>query len=343
VASTHLDLVKHRDAVREALHRLEAIVRGMEYFGSDPRRPVDVCLGAVWSCKLFVGVFAWRYGSIPKGHTKSFTHLEYEEAQKSRIPTLIYIQDETYPVDGRLVERGPGAAKLDRFKNELKDRHTVCAFTSPEDLASRILCDVPRELKRKGADVDYSRHRLEDNLRLPAGMDAAYSELGEVLDIYYPLALEAMVNFEVETGDLLASVYSMARKATTLAMSYIESGNEQILTAIAEHLRTAVIESDRQLFVHQVLLAHDLLAKITTLAQYYHATDRESLAAVAKELDTVRQQEQHWPQMVVHEAHDRYKGAFEMLETRREVLDDILVSLKAREISDRRGRLYGKS
>ena len=36
VGSTFEDLKDYRTAVREALHRLETIVKGMEYFGSKP-------------------------------------------------------------------------------------------------------------------------------------------------------------------------------------------------------------------------------------------------------------------------------------------------------------------
>ena len=36
VGSTFVDLKSYRDVVRKALHRLETIVKGMEYFGSKP-------------------------------------------------------------------------------------------------------------------------------------------------------------------------------------------------------------------------------------------------------------------------------------------------------------------
>jgi hypothetical protein len=40
VGSTFADLQLYRRAVRDALAQLEAIVRGMEHFGSKPGRPV---------------------------------------------------------------------------------------------------------------------------------------------------------------------------------------------------------------------------------------------------------------------------------------------------------------
>ena|SRR5215475_15305293 len=55
VSSTYEDLKEHRKAVRDALHRLETIVRGMEDFGSKTKTPKDECLKAVQSCKVYIG------------------------------------------------------------------------------------------------------------------------------------------------------------------------------------------------------------------------------------------------------------------------------------------------
>ena len=80
VGSTFQDLQSYRTAVRQALHELEAVVRGMEYFGSLPDTPKEECLRIVRSCRAYVGIFAMRYGSIDEATGKSLTHLEYEEA-----------------------------------------------------------------------------------------------------------------------------------------------------------------------------------------------------------------------------------------------------------------------
>lgn len=154
VGSTFSDLQPWRRAVRDALAQLEAIVRGMEQFGSKPGSPVDECLQVVRSCKVYIGVFGMRYGSVPDGHERSMTHLEYEEAQRVGLPALIYIIDEeNQPLLPKHVETGPGAAKLVSLKEELKKRHVVSFFTTPEDLRGRILHDLPQLLKDIGAEV----------------------------------------------------------------------------------------------------------------------------------------------------------------------------------------------
>lgn len=152
VGSTYEDLRDYRDAVCEALHRLETIVRGMEYFGSKPGTPLEECIAVVRSCHVYIGVFAMRYGSLPEGHELSMTHLEYNEAQVRQLPSLIYLIDESQqPILPKFVETGEGAEKLKRLKELLRKKHTVSLFTTPTDLGSKILKDVPPLLATIGA------------------------------------------------------------------------------------------------------------------------------------------------------------------------------------------------
>ncbi len=154
VGSTFVDMKLYRDAVLAALTRLEAIVRGMEYFGSKPGSPIEECLAAVRSCRLYIGIFGMRYGSIPDGYDRSMVHLEYDEAQKQSMPSLIYlIDEERQPVLPIHVETGDSAAKLKLLKNELRRKHLVSFFTTEDDLAAKILADVPPALEQIGTEI----------------------------------------------------------------------------------------------------------------------------------------------------------------------------------------------
>jgi len=144
LGSTYEDLQEYRTAVREALHKIETIVRCMEYFGSKPGSPKDVCLEAVQSCKAYIGIFAMQYGSIDEKTGKSITHLEYEEASRLGLPILVYLIDEQkQPVLPKYVETGEKAKLLQKLKMELKKKYTVSFFTTPEDLAKRVAQDLP--------------------------------------------------------------------------------------------------------------------------------------------------------------------------------------------------------
>jgi len=94
-----------------------------------------------------------RYGSVPDGHDKSMTNIEYDEAQRLGLPSLIYILNEDQLIPAKDVETGPGAEKLQGLKEQLKKRHTVSFFTTPEDLQARIMHDVPSQLGQMGIEV----------------------------------------------------------------------------------------------------------------------------------------------------------------------------------------------
>ena len=154
VSSTLIDLQPHRDAVRMALHRLETVVCGMEYFGSLPETPKDECLRIVRSCKVYVGIFAMRYGSVDLATGKSLTQLESEEAQRISLPSLIYlIDEERQPVLPKHIEFGEGSEKLQLLKAKLREHHVVSSFTTPDDLAAKITTDLPALASRNGYEV----------------------------------------------------------------------------------------------------------------------------------------------------------------------------------------------
>ncbi len=155
VGSTFEDLKDYRRAVRDTLGQLETVVRGMEYFGSKPGSPVDECLAVVRSCKVYIGIFGMRYGTVPDGHDRSMTHLEYDEAQKCKLPSLIYmIDEESQPVLPKFVETGSGADALNALKSLLRKRHVVSTFTTPDDVARKVVHDVPELLRTIGARVE---------------------------------------------------------------------------------------------------------------------------------------------------------------------------------------------
>lgn len=100
--------------------------------------------------------------SVPDGHDKSMTHIEYDEAQRLGLPSLIYILNENHPIPPKDVETGSGAEKLQGLKEQLKKRHTVSFFTTPEDLQARIMHDVPSQLGKMGAEVTDGLAKAEE-------------------------------------------------------------------------------------------------------------------------------------------------------------------------------------
>jgi len=220
VSSTFIDLQTHRAAVRDVLVRLKAAVNGMEYFGALPESPKEECLRILRSCQFYVGVIGMRYGSIDSETGKSFKHLEYEEAQRLRLPSLIYILDEErHPVLPKNVEFGEAAAKLQDFKATLRTLHVVAQFSSPEDLAMRIAQDLPGLVERSGTPVHRGELvKLSESLPrvdwlTPERFAFLKKEIGEAASaIPTDELLRECMEFLL-AGDRLAAAFLLARAA----------------------------------------------------------------------------------------------------------------------------------
>ena len=173
ISSTYNDLHSHRAEVERILVGLEQIVKGMEYFGSSPETPLDVCLEQISECKLFILILGVSYGSLEPGTKKSFTELEYEYALERNIPVLAYLADTTstkigIPLDSFDIENAPA---LNELKKKVSKKHTVSFFTSIDDLGKKVAHDVPKALKKlndvsiKVSDVSLDESVTEEMLR----------------------------------------------------------------------------------------------------------------------------------------------------------------------------------
>lgn len=148
ISSTWQDLQPERQAVENAILRMrDAAFAGMEYFGSRPETPRDVSLQEVDACNLYVGIFARRYGS-------GITEDEYRRAIARNVPCLVYIKDDSVAVPPEYIESDPAkASKLDALKRELKSKHVVSFFKSPDQLATLVVTDLHSQMGRMPMDA----------------------------------------------------------------------------------------------------------------------------------------------------------------------------------------------
>jgi Domain of unknown function (DUF4062) len=148
ISSTYQDLAEHRRAIWQILEQFEVDVRGMEQFGARIEAPLETCVAEVEQADVYVGVVAFRLGSIDAASGKSFTQVEYERAAQLKKVILIYLADEDAAcVRYADIEMDPRAReRLAAFKETLRERHTIGTFSTPEDLAEKINRDFAREL-----------------------------------------------------------------------------------------------------------------------------------------------------------------------------------------------------
>jgi hypothetical protein len=116
----------------------------MEDYVAEDKIPVAKCLEDVAGCKLYVGLFAWRYGYVPAGYGLSITESEYRKAKAERIPTLIFLLDERAEWRECVDEGEKGTRPIDRLRNDLQTDNLVSFFHSPADLVEQCLAALVR-------------------------------------------------------------------------------------------------------------------------------------------------------------------------------------------------------
>ena len=144
ISSTYEDLKDHRKAVYETLRQWRHDVIAMEDYVACDQRPLDKCLEDVSQCNVYIGLFAWRYGFIPDGQSKSITQLEYECAVKSGMPCYIFIIDKGASWLPAYID--DDKRNINSFKNKLQNNHVVNFFTTIDNLRAVVsvsLKDIP--------------------------------------------------------------------------------------------------------------------------------------------------------------------------------------------------------
>ncbi|MCJ7728518.1 MAG: PocR ligand-binding domain-containing protein [Sedimentisphaerales bacterium] len=84
---------------------------------------------------------------MPSKGNISFVEAEYRKAISEKIPCLVYFKDEQTPVLPIFVEQETtNIERLKSFKSELKSKHVVSWFSTPQDLARIVATDLHKYL-----------------------------------------------------------------------------------------------------------------------------------------------------------------------------------------------------
>lgn len=148
VCSTFADLAPEREAVLDAIRKLQLQHDSMEYFGARPDLPLETRLAEVRRSHVLVVVVGHRYGTLVPDLGISFSEAEYSEGIRLGKPCLIYMLDENVLVLPKNVERDPDKIRrLDHWKATLRERHTVASFSNANDLAVSVAADLARTVQ----------------------------------------------------------------------------------------------------------------------------------------------------------------------------------------------------
>lgn len=148
ISSTYEDLKPYRNEAFRVVSSLGFEPHGMEDFGSRSDHPLTTCLKEVSICRVFIGILGMKYGSIDPETGKSYTRLEYEKAIECKQIVLFYFMDEKETLLPPIfVDTDKDALRLRSFKEDIKSKHTISFFHSPENLGVLIKRDLQREVK----------------------------------------------------------------------------------------------------------------------------------------------------------------------------------------------------
>lgn len=177
ISSTVRDLPDHREKVRDACLRQSVQPSMMEHWPSIDADGITASLAKVDQADIYIGVFAHRYGYVPKGHKISVTEMEYNRAVERGIPRLIFIMDEDHPVTISQVEI-EAAHNLTTFKQRLKTERVVSFFKSPEHLATAVVQSLSSLETPKSATA-------EDSAKLRAASASPFDPRNYVFFVPY--------------------------------------------------------------------------------------------------------------------------------------------------------------
>ncbi len=149
LSSTYLDLIEHRKEAAEALSRLGHHVIGMETFNARTEDPTVASLKEVDGCKLFVGIYAHRYGSLIGSVKISVTEQEFDHAVAKGKEIFAFFVNEDFSWSPKMVDKDAEQIKrLGAFKKKIVDRLTPDYFTDKTDLAYKIVSAVKSHIAR---------------------------------------------------------------------------------------------------------------------------------------------------------------------------------------------------
>jgi Fe-S-cluster formation regulator IscX/YfhJ len=143
ISSTSLDMAEHREEVREACLRQGVFPLMMEHLPANDEDAIAASLRLVNEADLYVGLFAHRYGHIPRGHQISITEMEYRRALERGIPRLLFLMHDDHPIRISDVETGSAADKLAALKRQFSEQ-VVNFYKSPADLRGLLINSLAR-------------------------------------------------------------------------------------------------------------------------------------------------------------------------------------------------------
>jgi hypothetical protein len=168
ISSTYEDLKTFRTAVAEGLRQAKHFPVGMEDYTAEGSRPLAKCLKDVAECDAYVGIFAHRYGYIPKEDANpeglSITELELRTAirELGKDRCLVFLVDPTAPWTPGLMDATTGdnesGGKVKALRKFLETDFLFGKFKDPTNLSAIVnnaVNNLPPPMERHVRQLDF--------------------------------------------------------------------------------------------------------------------------------------------------------------------------------------------
>jgi hypothetical protein len=167
ISSTYEDLQPHRKKIWELLEQFDVTVRGMERFGARKETPLETCLAEVTQSDIYIGIIAYRLGSIESRSGKSYTQLEYEKALELKKDIYIYLADDKdSKISPLFFDVSEKHNQLENLKSILRERHTIDTFINEDDLAEKLKRKFKEILSQKDKENINNDNEYQNTLEI---------------------------------------------------------------------------------------------------------------------------------------------------------------------------------
>ena len=180
VSSTFTDLELHRAELMKALRREKLVAIGMEDYVVQPDDDViSSSLNMVRESSAYIGLISRRYGQVPEcaernPQAHSITRLEFEEAQRLGLPTLVFVMGAKHSIEEADVELDPkNREKLEGFRARAKEGRIYVDFESLEKFTKEAIHAVANLRRYLEEQAEPSAPQLE---AAPLAPDATQGE-----------------------------------------------------------------------------------------------------------------------------------------------------------------------
>lgn len=152
VSSTFVDLEVERQAVVQTLLKLNAFPAGMELFPASDDDKWDLIKGVIDDSDYYCLIIGGRYGSEDDGTKLSYTEMEYDYAQDTGTPTMVFMHRNPDAIPQGNTDKDPEkAAKLEAFKEKVGKSRNAQFFETAHELSASVAVSMTDMVRRRPA------------------------------------------------------------------------------------------------------------------------------------------------------------------------------------------------